>query len=110
MNSKARPPEPLHANVCIHLTLAIRQKASGECHETAFEAELQRLKSEELEPNGLTLLTRDLADGRSRFLVKDKGTGTVCAMMDFTQSGRLETGRFHSLEYGIPCGVTRSWS
>lgn len=73
--------------------------------DAAFDEQIERIECEELEPQGLTLLTRNLADGRSRFLVKDAETGAVCAMMDFSQSGMLETGTFEALENGLICGV-----
>ena len=101
MDNHFRSKTPVPANVCIHIMQAVRWKAKGE--PARFETQLERLKRKELEPNGLTLLNRDLANGRSRFIVKEVETGVVCAMLDFAQNGTLETGSFDARVDGAVC-------
>ena len=76
--------------VHIVITQATRVRAAGGITEEVFAAQIRRLAREELEPKGLTLLVRDLADGRRRFLVKETATGAVCEMLDFAADGTLE--------------------
>jgi len=72
------------------ITQAVLRRATGELTEATFEAKLQRIEREELKPLGLTLLIRNLVDGRMRLLVKDVAKGLVCTMMDFAKDGTLE--------------------
>jgi len=71
------------------MTQAVLRRSRGELTKATFEAKLQRLQREELEPYGLTLLVRNLVDGRVRLLVKDVIKGVVCDMMDFADDGKL---------------------
>jgi hypothetical protein len=91
MNTTLHLTKQVPTIVGIVITQAVLRSARGEIKLRDFEAQLQRLRREELEPHGLTLLVRPLANGRSRFLVKHVETGAVCAMLDFARNGRLET-------------------
>jgi hypothetical protein len=82
--------KPLPPIVRIVIAQATRWRAMGLIPESIFEAQISRLAREELEPKGLTLVVRDLPDGRTRFLVKKTATATVCEMMDFASDGKLE--------------------
>jgi hypothetical protein len=42
-----------------------------------FDQQLRRIVDEELEPIRLALVVRQLADGRTRFLIKEAGSGQV---------------------------------
>ncbi|MDP9292636.1 MAG: hypothetical protein M3O82_09775 [Verrucomicrobiota bacterium] len=48
----------------------------------AFEEKVRRLFADELEPHDLFLLVRKLADGRVRFIIKDRVTDSVIDMLD----------------------------
>jgi len=50
--------------------------------EEDFARQVGRITKEELEPRGLTLVIRELADGRTRFLIKSGGSGRVCDMFE----------------------------
>jgi hypothetical protein len=66
------------------------QRAEGAITEATFLEQIRRITREELTPRALTLLVRDLPDGRMRFLFKEDATGRVCEMMDFASDGTLE--------------------
>ena len=76
--------------VRIIVTQATRRRADGGITQAIFEEQIRRITQEELEPKGLTLLVRDLPGGRTRVLIKEKATGTVCDMLDFALNGMLE--------------------
>jgi CheY-like chemotaxis protein len=76
--------------VRIVLTQATRQRAGGGITQTIFDEQVRRIDSEELAPKGLGLLMRELPGGRTRFLVKNKVTGTVCEMFEFGHDGTHE--------------------
>lgn len=77
--------------VSIVLAQLAKLRALGKLTETVFNAQIQRLAHEELEPRSLTLLVRDLPNGRTRFLVKETATGMVCDMMEFERDGSPTT-------------------
>ena len=83
-------PNPLPAIVYIVLVQATHRLAEGTIARGIFEEQIRRITREELEPRGLTLLTRDLTGGRMRYLIKEKSTGLVREMMDFGSDGTLE--------------------
>ena len=64
------------------LTQAARLAIRGEITRELFEAQLDRLRREELEPRGFDLLIRELPGEHVRFLVKAAKSGTVCDMID----------------------------
>jgi hypothetical protein len=74
---------PLPPIVRIVLTQATRHRRRGLLTTEVFEAQLQRLAREELEPRGLTLLVRELSCGATRFIIKT-ATGQVCDLFEVT--------------------------
>ena len=77
--------------VSIVVAQLAKLRAVGKVTDFVFNSQLQRLAQEELESRALTLLVRDLPNGRTRFLVKDPATGTVCDMMEFERDGSRVT-------------------
>ncbi|HEX8296036.1 MAG TPA: hypothetical protein VF593_07030 [Chthoniobacteraceae bacterium] len=71
-------PEIVH----IVLSQADRHRRAGLISEEFFEGQVRRLTREELEPRCLTLLIRELSDGRTRFLIKRTDSGQVCDMFE----------------------------
>jgi hypothetical protein len=96
MKSGVPHPQSIPEIVSIVITQAVRGRARGESLDAAFEARLQRLRREELEPLGLALLVRELADGRCRFIVKDMETGAVRTMLDFSEGETLQGPKLNS--------------
>jgi hypothetical protein len=84
MNSTREIPQI----VPVVLTQLARLRAAGELAAEAFEEKIQRLCAEELAPRGLTLLTRELSDGRIRFIIEDSMTHSFVHILEST-SGRL---------------------
>jgi hypothetical protein len=76
--------------VYIVIVQATHRMAEGSITRTIFEQQIRRIEREELEPMGLTLLLRDLPDGRTRFLIKERSTGSIREMIDFTSEGILD--------------------
>jgi hypothetical protein len=64
------------------LTQATRLREEGLLAPDIFRSQVDRLVREELEPYGLELLMRELADGRTRFLVTEKSSGEVRDMFE----------------------------
>ena len=83
---KAVPPI-----VRIVLTQATRHRAQGLITDAVFEEQIRRIAREELEPKRLTLLARDLAGGRTRFIIKEQATGAVCDLLEFGMDGSPES-------------------
>ena len=79
--------KPLPAIVQIVITQAVRHRAAGAISDQVFEEQIRRIAREELQPKDLTLLVRELPAGRTRFLVKKRGTGAVCEMLEFAADG-----------------------
>lgn len=79
-NSASRPAE-VRPIVTILLRQMAKLRAEGGLNQSAFEAQLERLVSEELRPRGQTMLMRYLRDGHTRFIIKDRA-GAVCEMID----------------------------
>lgn len=77
--------------VRVILTQATRHRAQGMITDAVFEEQVRRITREELTPRALSLLVRDLADGRTRFIIRNEVTGAVCDMLDLTADGTLET-------------------
>jgi hypothetical protein len=75
-------PVRLPQIVPIVLREVARFRNEGHLTQSDFEQKLARLAAEELVPHGLELLVRDLADGATRFLIKDSRTGRICEMVD----------------------------
>ena len=82
MNSRSLTETEIPDIVHIVLSQAEKQRRAGMISDRVFETQLERLAKEELEPRHLTLVVRDLADGRTRFLIKQTGSGKVCDMFD----------------------------
>ena len=76
--------------VYIVIVQATHRMAEGSITRVIFEQQIRRIEREELEPMGLTLLLRDLPGGRTRFLVKEKSTGSIREMMDFDVGRMLD--------------------
>lgn len=81
------PPRTEHAVrfpqiVPIVLQEAARLRSNGQLTQSDFEQKLERLTQEDLAPRGLELLVRQLADGTTRFLIKEFRTGSICEMID----------------------------
>jgi len=68
----------------VHTTLyeMAQLRCTPRWSEADAESKVRQLVSDELEPRGLTLLRRDLADGRLRFLVKARENGAVCDLIE----------------------------
>ncbi|HEX8310411.1 MAG TPA: hypothetical protein VF614_03770 [Chthoniobacteraceae bacterium] len=64
------------------LSQIAKQRQEGTIDQEGFESQVEQVKREELNPMGLSLLVRELADGRTRFLVKADGTGAVYDLID----------------------------
>jgi CheY-like chemotaxis protein len=64
------------------LTQAARLRRRGQITTVKFEAQVERLSREELEPRGLSLLVRDLPWGITRFIIKTTATGQVQDMIE----------------------------
>ncbi len=47
-----------------------------------YEAKLQRITREEIQPRHLALRERNLPDGRTRFIIKQLESGRVCDMLE----------------------------
>ena len=76
----------------IIITQATRRRAKRDITDAVFEEQIRRVRREELEPKGMTLLVRELPDRRTRFLIKEKATGAVFEMMDFAADGDMNAG------------------
>jgi len=77
-----RGPARFSEIVPIVLREAAKLRGAGHLTATVFEKKLARLSAEELTPRGLELLVRHLANGTTRFLIKDSETGCTCHMID----------------------------
>ena len=86
-----RGSKSVPAIVRIVITQATRRRVEGSLTDADFEEQLRRITGEELDPKALILMVRNLSAGRTRFLIKEKDTGTVCEMMDFASDGTLQS-------------------
>ncbi len=80
MSIESRPPvvpEIVH----IVLQQLIKLRAEGDLSPAKLQLQIQRLAREELQPRQLSLLVRELSNGRLRFLIK-AADGTVCDLID----------------------------
>ncbi len=68
--------------VRVVLTQATRLRDRGELPQHVFEAQIDRLTKEELQPRGMNLLVRELPTGTTRFLIEEQRTGSVCDMIE----------------------------
>lgn len=59
-----------------------QMRTGGVLNTHAFEEKIQRVCAENLEPNGLSLLVRELRDGNVRFIIKDAATQSVIEMVE----------------------------
>jgi hypothetical protein len=75
--SHRQVPEIVH----IVLTQAAKLRAEGAISQQKFESQINRLRAEELQPRGFSLLVRELSDGHVRFLIKER-SGSVCDMIE----------------------------
>jgi hypothetical protein len=82
------PTREIPQIVPVVLTQLARMRAAGELAADAFEEKIQRLCAEELAPRGLMLLSRQLSDGRIRFLIKDSMTHSLIHMLEYPSAGR----------------------
>ena len=82
------PTREIPQIVPVVLTQLARMRAAGELAADAFEEKIQRLCAEELVPRGLTLLTRELSDGRIRFIIKDCMTHSFVHMLEYPSAGQ----------------------
>ena len=97
-----RRPQKSPPLVRIVLTQAAKYRRNGSISAKTFEAQVRRLVREELEPRGLQLLVRDLAGGRTRFLIKEGKTGTVCDLFEYVPDGGCGNGEVSSAESSAP--------
>jgi hypothetical protein len=67
--------------VPIVLNQLTRLRAEREISQQKFDAQLERLAAEELEPRGLSLSIRELQEGHRRFVIQD-ARGAVQQMID----------------------------
>jgi hypothetical protein len=77
----------------VHIVLAqvTQLRAAGLMPQPAFEKQVKRLVDEELRPRGYSLLVRELATGRTRFLVKDY-RGATCDLVECSCHCALDAG------------------
>ena len=75
-------PHTLPEIVLTILSQLARRRAAAQLGEDEFQSKLDRLRAEELERRGMTLLVRYLSGGRTRFIIKDDATRSVIDMMD----------------------------
>ncbi len=80
----ARPLPPI---VRIVLTQATKHRMRGQITTVKFNAQIERLAREELEPRGLSVLVRDLRGGTTRFIIKTTATGQVWDMIEIGPDG-----------------------
>jgi hypothetical protein len=64
------------------LVQADKQRRTGGLPEESFQRQLDRIKNEELAPRGLSLLVRKIAEGHTRFLIKEEKSGKLCEMIE----------------------------
>ena len=74
--------QPLPPIVRIVLTQAARHLMRGQITTVEFEAQVERLSREELEPRDLSVLVRDLRGETTRFIIKTTTTGQVWDMIE----------------------------
>jgi len=77
------PTREIPKIVAVVLTQLARMRAANELAVEAFEEKIQRLCTEELAPRGLMLLSRELSDGRIRFIIKDSITKSFVQMLEY---------------------------
>lgn len=77
-------PTPIPEIVRIVLSHAEVDLRSGEISRDDFERKLARVRVEELDPRGMTLVVRELSDGGTRFLIKDAHSGKVRDLVECT--------------------------
>jgi hypothetical protein len=73
--------------VPVILTQLARMRASNELAAGAFEEKVRRLCAQELAPRGLMLISRELSDGRVRFIIKDSMTRSFVHMLECPPAG-----------------------
>jgi hypothetical protein len=78
MNATRQIPEI----VPVVLAQLARMRSAHELAAAAFEEKIQRLCAEELAPRGLMLLSRELSNGRIRFIIKDSATHSFVHMLE----------------------------
>jgi hypothetical protein len=86
-DSQAQSARPLPPIVRIVLTQAARRRMRGEITLEKFEAQIERLSREELEPRGLSVLVRDLRGETTRFIIKTTTTGQTWDMIEIKSDG-----------------------
>jgi hypothetical protein len=69
------------------LTEATERRNRGELPQNVYEIRINRICTEELKGCGLLLLTRELPNGITRFLIKDERTGSVQHMIECAPAG-----------------------
>ncbi len=67
--------------VPIVLNQLTRLRAEDEISQQKFDAQLDRLSAEELEPRGFSLSVRELPEGHRRFVIQD-ARGAIQQMID----------------------------
>jgi len=72
-------PAPLKSDLARLTGLRCR----GVLNESSFDEAVQQFAETKLKSRGLILLTRKLADGHTRILVKEPPTGRICYLIDF---------------------------
>ena len=75
-------PQRIPPIVRIVLTQAAQHRMRGWITAIKFEAQVERLSREELEPRGLSVLVRHLVCGTERFIIKKTATGQVWDMIE----------------------------
>ena len=72
-------PEIVH----VVLSQVARLRHCGEIAAETFQEKIECLAREELRPRGLDIVVRDLPDGRTRFLIKEKPDGHVRDLIEY---------------------------
>jgi hypothetical protein len=81
MREQEHSGQAIPAIVRIVLRQAAMHRMRGQITPAKFEAQVQRLSREELEPRGLSMCVHDLPFGATSFIIRATATGRVCEMI-----------------------------
>jgi hypothetical protein len=90
MSNRPGPGKPIPELIHIVLKQAELGRLRGLITDEAFDAQITRLKTEELAPRGLCLVSRVLPGGGKRLLVKESATGEVRDALEVSPDGTVE--------------------
>jgi hypothetical protein len=81
MREQEHSGQAIPSIVRIVLRQAALHRMRGQITPEKFEAQVQRLSREELEPRGLSVWVHDLPFEATRFIIKATATGRVCELI-----------------------------